>query len=288
MRRRALAVVVVVLALGACQHQLPPQPLRQTGPTHQPRVETLKPVPTSIVYAGSSGPRVAFAGDSLGIDLEPYLWPQILGPYRFNAFSRWTSGFHDLRVLIQLQAATRPDIYVGELGTADAGSNHSIENIRIWLQQSMDMLRGVPCVVWLTVVEEGVHPWYGTDSEPRAAAINRSIRAYAAARENVYLSDWEATARRHPEFYQSDGLHLNGAGNVAMARAIRLAVDRCMTAQGSASPGVVTPAPAPDSDDAPPPTIPPSPSNTGPTTTSPPTTGPPGSIPPTTTNPDPD
>ena len=49
---------------------------------------------------------------------------------------------------------------------------------------------------------------------------NDVIRAIAEENDNVTIIDWAAYAESHPEWFYSDGIHLNGDGRVAYAQLI--------------------------------------------------------------------
>ena len=69
---------------------------------------------------------------------------------------------------------------------------------------------GVQRVFWLTL-RAVHHPYLG---------MNDEIVAAAAAHPDVSVIDWNVYARSHPEWFQSDGLHLLAGGSEAMATLI--------------------------------------------------------------------
>jgi hypothetical protein len=79
------------------------------------------------------------------------------------------------------------------------------------LAAALDALRssGVRHVLWVTL--------YVSPDHTSRAIMNDAIEA-AAARRAITVVDWNTYASRHPEWFQSDGTHLTGAGPRAMAR----------------------------------------------------------------------
>ena len=69
---------------------------------------------------------------------------------------------------------------------------------------------GVQRVWWLTL--RAVHHGYLT--------MNADIVAAAAKHPELRVIDWNVYSRSHPEWFQSDGLHLLAAGSEAMAQLI--------------------------------------------------------------------
>lgn len=70
--------------------------------------------------------------------------------------------------------------------------------------------RGAAHIFWLTLTE-------ARDPYP---AMNAALRAAAATYPTVQILDWNAYSSTHPEWFQTDGLHLLEAGGDAMAHFI--------------------------------------------------------------------
>jgi hypothetical protein len=64
--------------------------------------------------------------------------------------------------------------------------------------------------------------WLVTLKVPRwwRGRINEALRACAASHANAHLIDWYAYAHDHPEWFYSDGYHLNGTGRTRYAQLI--------------------------------------------------------------------
>ena len=59
----------------------------------------------------------------------------------------------------------------------------------------------------------------------RARNINNELRRQAAAHDNVVVVNWSKKADQHPDWFLSDGLHLNAAGRAGYARVLDTAAD---------------------------------------------------------------
>jgi hypothetical protein len=90
-------------------------------------------------------------------------------------------------------AEEETDVVLVELGTNDA----SAAEFRGHLVETLDILRGVPLVLWQTT--------RGPEGEPTIAAVSATIRELAPRYPNVSLADWEAFVP--DEALQADGIH---------------------------------------------------------------------------------
>lgn len=52
------------------------------------------------------------------------------------------------------------------------------------------------------------------------AAVNKQILQVAKKRKDVYLVDWYSLSKQHPEWFASDGVHMNDKGNAQFTRLI--------------------------------------------------------------------
>ncbi len=83
---------------------------------------------------------------------------------------------------------------------------------------------GVKHVFWLTL-RAARHPYL---------TMNDAIAASAARHPDVRVIDWNVYSRSHPDWFQSDGLHLSSAGALAMATLIH----KSLVTAGVAAPDV--------------------------------------------------
>jgi hypothetical protein len=99
-----------------------------------------------------------------------------------------------------------------------------------WTASVNDLLaafeaRGVNRVLWLTL-REAQHPYID---------MNDELSEAAAAHPDVTVLDWNAYSRDHPDWFQSDGIHLLPSGSIAMATFVHSAL---------ADAGIAAPPPA--------------------------------------------
>jgi hypothetical protein len=94
------------------------------------------------------------------------------------------------------------------------------------LQSALTALEGagVKHIFWLTL-RAARHPYL---------TMNAALEAAAASHPDLTVVDWNVYSRSHPEWFQSDGIHLAGGGAVAMATLIHKALE----AGGVAAPDV--------------------------------------------------
>jgi hypothetical protein len=98
----------------------------------------------------------------------------------------------------------------------EMGYNDFVDGFAEAVDASVQALvrRGVRHVLWLTLRA-------ARDPYP---ALNRELRAAADRYPQLELVDWNAYAAGHPEWFQTDGVHLLDAGGVAMAHLIHRSV----------------------------------------------------------------
>jgi Putative Ig domain len=94
------------------------------------------------------------------------------------------------------------------------------------LQSALTALEGagVKRIFWLTL-RAARHPYL---------SMNAALEAAAASHSDLTVVDWNVYSRSHPDWFQSDGIHLDYAGAQAMATLIHKALE----AGGVAAPDV--------------------------------------------------
>jgi hypothetical protein len=113
-----------------------------------------------------------------------------------------------------------------------------------WTASVNDLLaafeaRGVKRIFWLTL-RNAQHPYID---------MNDELDAAAAAHPEVTVLDWNAYSRNHPDWFQSDGIHLLPSGSIAMATFVHSALaeagvaalptSNALPAQPATAPGAV-------------------------------------------------
>lgn len=68
---------------------------------------------------------------------------------------------------------------------------------------------GVQHMLWVTLRVSPAHASY--------AVFNSELKSAAAAYPQVTIVDWNAYSKAHPQWFQADGVHLQGAGPQALA-----------------------------------------------------------------------
>ena len=191
--------------------------------------------------ATSTAPRVTLFGDSIadsleyvpearkllaeGLDLRLELAPcrklVPLGcPYM---------GVRPPSVLAIVESSTPASL--GDIVIVDVGYNDPANNYDTDMPQVVEALlaKGVGHIVWVTMREQ--------DEDYRT--INQIIRTQARRWPQVQVADWEA-ASRGQDWFNPDGLHLNGDGAIGLAKFLRPYV---LAACGAACQTVSTPVP---------------------------------------------
>jgi peptidoglycan/LPS O-acetylase OafA/YrhL len=180
----------------------PPAVAPTTKPASNPVPTTRAaavPKPATTKAPVATGP-VIMIGDSVMLGAAGELKTR-LGPSTYvdaqvsRAFVRGIS----VAQTMQAQGWLGPKVVVqlGENGPIRAGE----------FDQMMAALRGVPEVLFLTV------------KVPRSWEddVNRELAAQVPRYPNAKLADWRGFSIAHPDWFYSDGIHLNPAGRAAYA-----------------------------------------------------------------------
>lgn len=214
--RRVLAGLCVVALLAA----LAGPAAASDRTSHQ---EAAAPAPEVRV------PRVAFYGDSLGYNAESELRAAIAPLYPFTYRAAGGAAIEYWRDAMRWStlAATRPDTLVIELGTADAGWDHTSGQFERDVRGLLDALSPrVPCIRWFDIRSE---PSMFEFVNKHAVSFNRILWRVAAEYPNVeiiHYSAW-ATLAHDGDYWWPDLLHHNAAGRREMARLARQAAVGC-------------------------------------------------------------
>jgi hypothetical protein len=114
------------------------------------------------------------------------------------------------RNVVETIAATRR---LGDVVVIDVGYNDDPAAYAAGIDQVMTILSrgGVHTVIWSTLKVD--RPGYGR--------INAAIRKAAKRWRTLRVVDWNAHSRGHASWFVSDGLHVNVAGALGLARMLR-------------------------------------------------------------------
>ncbi|MBL8776732.1 MAG: S-layer homology domain-containing protein [Acidimicrobiales bacterium] len=189
----------------------------------------LAPVPAAAQVAGPAAPRVAFFGDSIGYNARTELRDAItpLYPFAYHAenaadVADWTD---DIAALAR--STSRPHTLLVELGTADAGWDHSTATFEADVRALLDVASPrIACIRWFDLRAE---PSLYRYVNAHAVAFNRVLWRVAADYPNVeivHYAYWATLAHDGP-YWHPDGLHHSPAGRRQFARLARQAAIGC-------------------------------------------------------------
>lgn len=170
-----------------------------------------------VLRGGDSAPRVSagavsLVGDSLNVGIERYLPDELTG-WRIQNHNEVGRATWQGVELVREQRERLARRLVVSLGTNDPAGDASgfATNVR----EVLAAAGPDRCVVWVTIHREG------------HAAFNDALRREAEQRRNLFLVDWAAMVRDHPEWLAGDGIHATEAGYAKRAAAVAQAVEAC-------------------------------------------------------------
>ncbi len=161
-------------------------------------------VATGIIWHDDA---VAALERGLGVDWEVAVCRRLIGT---SCPFQGSTPPNALDLIHSLPHGVAPTVVV-EMGYNDAEATFASA-----VDQTMQALiaAGARHVLWLTL-RETRHPY---------VRMNDVLAAAAVRYPQLSLVDWNRYSRSHPEWFQSDGEHLDAAGGLAMARLTHLAV----------------------------------------------------------------
>ncbi len=160
---------------------------------------TAPPAPPTTGPTPVPGP-VTAVGDSIMIDMQPYLQADIPGVTVDGVVSRqFETGIGVVQA--DRAAGTLGPVLVVELGTNGAVTASDFDAM-------MQAAAGVKRVVFVNV--NVPRPWEASDNAVLAAGVAR----YPGT---AVLADWNSLSTPHPEWFTPDQVHLEPAGAQAMA-----------------------------------------------------------------------
>jgi len=122
--------------------------------------------------------------------------------------------------LLDLVAAFGPRL--GKVVAVVAGYNEPEAGFANAVEESLAALRGVGVtrVLWASLSE----------SRDDYKRMNTTLAAEASRHPELKIVDWAGASRGHTDWFLNDGVHLEYAGAVAMARLLRGALDKALVA----------------------------------------------------------
>jgi hypothetical protein len=183
-------------------------------------------LPTS---ASALSKRAFVNGDSLAVGTQPYL-PGLLGGWRVRQSNKVSRHAPEGPAILRRLGRSLPRVLVISLGTND--DPNMVDAFRDAIDDTLDVAGPRRCVVWINIVRPAV-------AGASYAGYNRALTDEAGKRENLRVVNWARMAKRHPEWFGSDGVHPDATGYQARAAAIARAVKRCHPAPASTPPPAV-------------------------------------------------
>ena len=180
-------------------------------------------------YVGAPGaPRVGLAGDSMVHQSESAARARLAPDHRVTVHAFNNAHFDQLRFPVAEMRRTGAGSVVVAAGAHDvvAATHPEYGFVPVlWIRDVVAAAGDVPCVALVTVKEDGVAPVATTRWRQGARTINAELRRQADAHVFFVLVEWATRARRHPDWFLGDGLHLNAAGIAGFARVVDRAAD---------------------------------------------------------------
>ncbi len=169
------------------------------APPATPATTTPATAPPSTTVPPVAGP-VTAVGDSIMIDIQPYLQTDIPGVSVDGVVSRqFETGIGVVQA--ERAAGTLGSVLVVELGTNGSVTSSDFDAM-------MQAAAGAERVVFVNV--NVPRPWEAPDNAVLAAGVAR----YPGV---AVLADWNAESTPHPEWFTEDQVHLQPAGAQALA-----------------------------------------------------------------------
>ncbi len=211
---RAIAGVVLALLLALTGLALvqaggtpAPSPLTAPpGPVHAASTDPANPVvPTTPTSTSSTQPPtvpgpVTAIGDSIMLDIQPYLQADVADVHVDGLVDRqFDAG-------IQVVAAARAAGTLGNVVVVELGSNGAVT--RSEFDAMVQAASGASRIVFVNV--NVPRTWTATDNAVMAAGV-------AAHPGLTVLADWHSLSAGHPEWFTADQVHLDQAGAQALA-----------------------------------------------------------------------
>jgi hypothetical protein len=191
-------------------------------------VLTLVVLASGCRYIGDRGPRVFFAGDSMGAQADQQIVNRLTRDFRLFRYSRERATTPSMVEVVRsvMESEPRPEIAIIELGSGDANRWHDDARMRRSIRRVLDLLRPVPCVRWLNLKIGGVNPFY-QGYVARADDFNRILVREIRDYDNAGVAPYRQWANQHPQAFKADGLHHTARGKTQYAAFINGAALSC-------------------------------------------------------------
>ena len=201
--RRPLCAAALILT-AALASSVSPQGAGAASPA--PRVSVISDsILTSVTWV--TGPALGLLGDGLDLQIDVGVCR------RLNVQS---CAFNGGTVPTTLDVINRWSTQLGSTVVIVDGYNDLPASFSGDVELTLDTLRndGVQHVLWVDLYE----------SRPEFAAKNTVLFAAAKRHPELRVLDWNTFSAGHPDWYQTDAIHLTPAGGVAIAGWIHQAI----------------------------------------------------------------
>ncbi len=175
------------------------------------------PISRSLINAGYD-PAVSGLNGAAIADFDPYV--------------RSYTGYQGAAVMV-IALGTNNAFYASPNAPRTIDLAASVDDLRKVAGNAIEQVPGsafpqsVRCLVWVNLNDRAT----ALELDQHAPTINQAIRDEAEIRNRagrqMLVADWNSRSQGHPEWFVSDGVHLNEDGQDAYGRLIRETVQRC-------------------------------------------------------------
>jgi lysophospholipase L1-like esterase len=156
-------------------------------------------------------------GDSLTVGTEPYIHRYLRG-WRIHQRVAISTQVTEGPGILRSYGRHLPRVIFVNLGTN--GDPRASGTFLSTIRRTMRIAGPRRCVVWSTIVRPPV-------AGASYTRLNRVLAEQARKRPNLIVFRWVRLARRHPEWFGPDHVHVTAAGYKVRARAMATQIRHC-------------------------------------------------------------
>jgi lysophospholipase L1-like esterase len=156
-------------------------------------------------------------GDSLTVGTEPYIHRYLRG-WRIHQRVAISTQVTEGPGILRSYGRHLPRVIFVNLGTN--GDPRATGTFLSTIRRTMRIAGPRRCVVWSTIVRPPV-------AGASYTRLNRVLAEQARKRPNLIVFRWVRLARRHPEWFGPDHVHVTAAGYKVRARAMATQIRHC-------------------------------------------------------------
>jgi lysophospholipase L1-like esterase len=187
------------------------------------RVVAVLAATAALMTAATSTARVPgsrtllVVGDSLTVGTEPYIHRYLRG-WRIHQRVAISTQVTEGPGILHSYGRHLPRVIFVNLGTN--GDPRATGTFLSTIRRTMRIAGARRCVVWSTIVRPPV-------AGASYTRLNRVLAEQARKRPNLIVFRWVRLARRHPEWFGPDHVHVTAAGYKVRARAMATQIRHC-------------------------------------------------------------